>query len=375
MSSSVVPRISSVEALTIRGTRNYEVWVLVRVRTEDGLEGLGECFSWAWDDTPRALRIARTVGEIGGQLVGSPALEIQAFLSRFQPAGSGYEWHAAVSGIEIALWDLLGQVAGLPIYALLGGAARERIPLYANHGAFIGIDDREAKIERALACKEAGYPLFKWDPFQFRPDHGPPDIPDAVEEVAAFRAALGDDYELAIDCHGRLDLDGALEAVRALEPLRPAFIEEPVPPERPEWYRPVAEATSIPIAGGECVCTRSELQKLLDTGAIRVLQPEPGANGGLLETMRQAAMAEAVGATVAPHNWCGPVLTRATAHVAAAVPNLFRMEYASTNPADEWEPDLLEPPLRPENGFLPLPDGPGLGARLNEGALAERRLD
>jgi len=369
-------KITQVEPLPIRGARNYEVWVLVQVRTDTGIDGLGECFSWAWDDTPRARRIARLVGEIGAQLAGRDAFAVETFAAEWQPRGSGYEWHAAVSGIEIALWDVLGQSAGLAIHEILGGAQRAAIPLYANHGAFIGVDDQSERIARAVRCRDAGFHLFKWDPFQFRPGYDAPDIDAAVAEVAEFRAALGETFPLAIDGHGRFDRAGGIAAARAMERFGLSFFEEPTPPERPEWLADIAAAApGTPLAAGECVTTESELNTLLDVGAISVLQPEPGANGGIWPTLLAAVNALGRGVQVAPHNWCGPVLTRATAHVAAAMANLFLMEYAASASVDEDEPELLDPPLRPEGGFLPVPAGPGLGARLDPQALARRRLD
>ena len=368
--------IETVEPVLMKGTRGYEAWVLVRVRTNQGTDGTGECFSWAWSNRRSPLAIADKVRAIGRQLQGAHPLEIGAFLERFSPRGAGREWRAAISGIEIALWDVLGQVAGLPIYSLLGGRVRERIPLYANHGVFGSAQTAPDRIERVLRAKEMGFQMFKWDPFgEIR---GTPDsarLGEAIAEVQAFRERLGAGFDLAIDAHGRFSLEGALMVARELEPLDITFFEEPVDPRHPEQLKRTADATPIPIAVGENICTRKGFKQVLDTGAVRILQPEVGTVGGILETVMVAAMADAYDVQVAPHNWCGPVLTRALAHVSAALPGLLAMEYASTAPEDQWENDLLDPPSHVEDGEFLLSDRPGLGSKLNEAAVAARCLD
>jgi len=369
-------KILAVTPVLVKGTRGYDAWVLVRIQTDQGIEGIGECFSWAWSSLHNALQVRDAVQSIGHQLQGKDPLQIRTFLNRFGSQGVGRHWFAATSGIEIAIWDILGQVAGLPIYALLGGRIRDWVPLYANHGVFGAARTLPERVERALQIKEAGFHLFKWDPFGgIQGEADKVRLRAVIGEIQAFRKQLGPDFKLAIDAHGRFGLQGALTMAKELEPFNIAFFEEPLASDQHEHLNQLANTSSIPIAVGEHIYTRRGFKQALDTGAVRVLQPEVGTDGGILETVKVAAMAEVYDASVAPHNWCGPVVTLATAHVCAVIPNLLCMEYAATAAEDRWEDDLLVPPIQVERGELVLSDRPGLGSRLNEAVLAARRLD
>ncbi len=377
-------RITSVKPVLVKATRGYAGWVFARVRTDQGIEGIGEGFSWGNGMNHERVRLVRdSVATIGSQLTGTNALEIAAFVNRFarRPSEgysvgleSGLWWVSAVSAIEIALWDIAGQAAGLPIHALLGGRVRTGVPLYANHGAYVGIDDTAGQVERAIATKEAGFRMFKFDPFGgSRGDPNPAEIKAYRKAAQAFRDGLGADFKIAVDGHIRFDLKGGMRAAKELEDFNLVFFEEPIPPGRPDLFRKIAESTSLPLAAGERIFDRTQVREALDS-AIRVIQPEAGNIGGILEMRNAAAMAELYDATVAPHGWCGPVVTRAAAHVSATLPNLLAQEYPSTAPDDRWENDLLEPPTEVKNGELVLTDRPGLGSKLNEKLLATRTI-
>jgi len=361
-------KITKVEPILIKATRGYKEWNLVRLHTDQGLTGIGEGFAWGG----KARTIAGHIKQLGQSLVDTSPLRIEAFLHRASadPPEDKLAWFAAVSAIEIALWDIAGQVAGLPIYAMLGGKMRERIPLYADHGVFKhGFD-----VQRIVAMKEAGYGMFKWDPFQGGGNPGKEAIAAQVQQVAQVRRAVGPDYPLAIDAHGRFDLEGAKLAAKALEPLNVLFFEEPIHYTKPELFAPLAKSTSLTLATGEMLTTRIQLKTFLETAAVGVFQPEVGTNGGILESVKAAAMCEPYGVKIAAHNWCGPVVTRAATHVCATIPNLLYQEYASVAPEDQWELDLLDPPTQLDHGHIIPPEGPGLGSKLNEKLLKERRI-
>ena len=365
-------KITAVEPFLIRGARGYTAWTLVRVRTDEGIEGIGEGFSFGWGNSEAPAIIGRHIEQLGEQVVGTGLRRIESFADDAlanAPAGA-HNWASAVSAIEIALWDIAGKAAGLPVYAMLGGAARDRIPLYADHGVF----KNGFSVDRILAMKDAGFEMFKWDPFRGGGNPGAEAIAECVEQVATVRDAVGPDYKLAIDAHGRFHLEGAKLAARALEPFDPIFFEDPMPLDDPAGFQELSRCTSLPLATGELAQSRDVLREFLATGALSVWQPEVGNNGGIVETMKVAAMCETFGIQVAPHNWCGPVVTRAATHVCAAVSNLLYQEWASVAPEDAWERDLIDPPPRIENGRLILPDGPGLGLTLNEDLLAQRRI-
>lgn len=360
-------KITSVEPVLLKATRHYPCWLWVRIRTDQGIEGIGEGFAWSG----RTPRIIKFVEQLGRQIVGTSAIEIEKFVQRSladRPLET-QDWGAAGSAIEIALWDILGKAVNLPVYALLGGAVRDRIPLYADHGVFAeGFD-----IDRILAMKAAGFGMFKWDPFKGRPtDEG--EIRKQVEQVAMVREAVGPDYRLAIDAHGRFELEAAKIAAAALEPLNILFFEEPVHFQKPEWFKPIAESTSIPLSTGENITHRKEVATYLKTGALGYFQPEVGTNGGIMESVKVAAMCEPFGLKIATHDWCGPVVSRAATHVCAVIPNLLYQEWANCAPGDSWEQELLEPPTRIEDGHILLPSTPGLGFELNEKALKKRRI-
>ena len=343
---------------------------MVRILTDQGIEGIGEGFTWAG----RSAAIRSRIESIGEQIAGKSPVAIEAFLGRFSPKATDRNWHAAISAIEIALWDILGKMADLPIFSLLGGPVRKEIPLYADHGLFDGAKSWEEQVDRVLAAKEAGFRMFKWDPFVGMDTRDAKELVKRVDRVRQVREAVGEGYQLAIDAHNRFDEAGAIMAARILESLDILFFEAPTEDD-PGTLKKVAGATSIPLATGELTTNRREAKELLDSGALSVFQPEVGTNGGILESCRTAALAELYDVKIATHNWCGPVLTRAASQVCARTPNLLYQEYAGGAPRNEWENDLLDPPTQIKDGHIVLPDGPGLGFELNEKLLASRRID
>ena len=368
-------RVTAVKPVVLKATRNYAGWIIVRIRTDQGVEGIGECFSWgASNNLPRVLEIRDMVDSIGVRMGGANPLQIQSHLDHWAHEANGLNWASAISGVEIALWDILGQVAGLPIYALLGGAVRDRIPLYANHGVFNGATDPREKLERALETRQAGFRMFKWDPFHGQGDPDASVIDRDFAEIKLFRQGFGDDFRLAIDAHTRYRVDTAVRVAARLAEYRPVFFEEPVPQDQLDAYRKIAAAASVPLACGERLANFQEAKRAIDTGAVKVLQPEVGNCGGILEATRIAAYAGACGLQLAPHAWCGPVVNRAAAHVSAATLNLLAQEYPATAREDRWENDLLDPPTEIRNGEMLLPEGPGLGSKLNEKLVASRSL-
>ncbi len=368
--SRITIKIERVTPMTLRGTRGYKEWVMVRILTDQGIEGIGEGFAWAG----RSAAIRSRIESIGQQIAGKSPVEIEAFLGRFSPKATDRNWHAAISAIEIALWDILGKMADLPIFSLLGGPVRKEIPLYADHGLFDGAKSWEEQVDRVLAAKEAGFRMFKWDPFVGMDSHDVKELGKRVDQVSQVRKAVGEGYQLAIDAHNRFDEAGAIMAARILEPLDILFFEAPTEDD-PGTLKNVAGATDIPLATGELTTTRREAKALLDSEALKVFQPEVGTNGGILESCKTAALAELYDVKIATHNWCGPILTRAASQVCARTPNLLYQEYAGGAPRNEWENDLLDPPTQIKDGHIVLPDGPGLGFELNEKLLASRRID
>jgi galactonate dehydratase len=334
-------------------------WVLVRILTDEGLEGVGEASLEGKTDT-----IVAAVGELARYLVGQDPLRIE---HHWQTMYRGAFWrggpilNSAISGVEIALWDILGKVAGLPVYQLLGGACRDRILAYTH----VGGATAEETVARALAYKVQGWRALKTSPLVESPE-GVLDsrsIARGVEHVGALRQALGDDYLILLDAHGRMEPVTAIEVGRAMEPFKPYFYEEPVPPENPVAMARVAAKVGVPLATGERLYTKWGFREILEKGIVEYIQPDPCHCGGILETRSIAAMAETHGVQVAPHNPLSPVATAVSLHLAACIPNFAIQEIAQGDVS--WRDELLTEPITVRDGYFALPKGPGLGIEVN----------
>ena len=271
-----------------------------------------------------------------------------------------------MSGIEQALWDIKGKVAGLPVFDLLGGACRDEIRLYANSP--VGATPEELA-ESAFSIVERGFDAMKLAaPDATLPLDTPGSLRSAVARCEAIRAAVGDDVALGIDLHGRLSPAMAIAFAHAVADLEIWFLEEPTPPEALASIADVARSTSIPLATGERLLTKWAFRDLLELRACAMVQPDLAHCGGILEARLIAGMAEAYGVGIAPHNPLGPVNTLASAHLSLAVPNFVCLEHVVTHPSWCW--DLVTPGLEFVGGRLQIPTGPGLGVELNREVCA-----
>ena len=340
--------------------------VIVRIRTDDGLEGFGE------GTLPHKARaIAGAVEDFAEYLVGQDASLIERHwqvLYRNSFQRGGVIQMTAQSAIDMALWDIAGKRLGAPVWALLGGAVRDRILLYAHPGGA----SREETVERTLARVEEGYRAFK-----LTITASPEPIRDTrlVENVyalaAAVREAVGDDVKLMVDGHGKHTPTVAIELAHALEPLDLLFFEEPVPPRNVEALLLVRNATTVPLATGERMYNRWDFRTTIESQAVSVLQPDLGHAGGVSETRRIAAAAETYFMGVAPHNPRGPGVTMASLHIAACTPNFLIQETAIPAGGSELWDAMLAEPLTIADGYVDLPRAPGLGFRFDE-SLPER---
>jgi galactonate dehydratase len=348
------------------GTGNTKNYVFIKVVTDAGIDGLGEAFHSLDEPVEGALR------KFERWLVGQDPTRIthnwQAIYRGLRyPLGTAEL--SALSAVEHALWDIAGKVAGLPVYKLLGGPTRDRIRVYAS-GRFFSGPDLAGAAQRLV---EAGYTAVKFTPQP--PDYAQKSaqaaLDTSVERVRAVREAVGDDVDICLDYHGRsFSPSEAVRLARALEPYNVFFLEEPALSENPDSLLEAKAKTSIPIAAGERAVLRGTMRELIAKQAVHIIQPEPAANGGILETIKLAAMAEMYHITVAPHQACGPVSLAVCAHIDASIPNFL---------IQELNVDLDEPCLKdiligiPEvkDGYLQLPDKPGLGIELNEKALKD----
>jgi galactonate dehydratase len=316
-------------------------------------------------------------------LVGEDPLNVDALFEKmrrrnvFNGAMAGATV-TAMTGIEIALWDLAGQALGLPVYRLLGGKFRDRVRLYCDCHAG-GSFEPEAYAERAREAVGLGFDAIKFDVDEtragFRTDpwnwHATgPEVAWMVERVAAVRDAIGPNVDLAIDMHGRYDIASGIAVARAMEPFELLWLEEPVPPENVAAMREVKRCSPTPLCAGENLYLRWGFRDLLEQQAVDYIMPDIPKCGGLAECRKIANMAEVYYVPLAPHNVCGPLGTMASAHVCASIPNFLVLEWHWIDYPGWDELATGDQPVI-QDGHVVLTDKPGIGLEVNDEALAK----
>lgn len=345
-------------------------WLFVKVETDEGVHGWGECYT----QYDRDRTIVAHVEELGRYLAGRSPFNIKYFTQMaygdFGQRRGSMELYCAVSGIEQALWDIVGKSAGQPVYSLLGGACRGRIRVYAN-GWYWGAETPGAFARCAEQTVEAGFTAMKFDPLvgPWRSYVSRGDLKAAVERVRAVREAVGPDVDLLIEVHRRLAPMYAVHLAHAIQEFEPYWFEEPCPAENLDALVEVRSQTDIPVVTGETLYTKADFVPVLQKRAADILNPDVCNVGGILELKEIAAMAEPHYVAVAPHNYNSTVLgLSATVHAAATMPNFLIAEYFI--PFAEIGRQVSNQ-LEPENGYISLPDAPGLGIEIDEEALAK----
>ena len=347
-------------------------WIFIQIHTDTGLIGLGEA-SHSGDDK----LLIEVVQGFKQQLLGKSPLQIEAIWHNLARFKGGRVGHTALSGIEQALWDIMGQHLGVPIHTILGGAVRQRLRLYANINRHVVDRSPDGFARAAAEAVDEGFTAIKLAPFdELREMNHIRSGPQAawrtgVERVRAVRAAIGDAVELAVDCHGRMEPSEAIIVGQALADLNLMWYEEPVPHTFIDELIHVAQNVPMPTASAESVFSIEGFRPFLTRHVVDVLMPDVKHAGGLLEVKQIAAAARMSQRLVAPHNPSGPVASAATAQVISTVPNFHILEYAWGEV--EWRADLLTPPEKIDDGHLILPEGPGLGHRLNPTLLETHR--
>lgn len=349
-------------------------WVFVLVRTDTGITGLGEA-SHSGND---ALLVA-VLGQFKARLTGEDSLRIESIWHSLNRPNAGRVWQTALSGLEQALWDIMGQYLGVPIRTLFGGAGRESLRMYANINRHVTERTPEGFARAAQLACECGYSALKLAPFDEvctadRVRAGPCAAwRPGVDRVRAVREAVGEKVELAVDCHGRLEPSEAILVGQALADCHLLWLEDPVPDGHPDDMAYIGRALSMAIASGESLFALEGFRPFLLSRVVDILMPDVKHDGGLKETKHIAEAARMSGLLVAPHNPSGPVATAATAQAVSTVSNFLILEYAWGEV--DWRAELLEPPERIVDGALVLPEGAGLGHRLNERVLLAHRKE
>lgn len=285
---------------------------------------------------------------------------------RFPPGGAGL---SAISAVDHALWDISGKAAGLPVYMLLGGAARDRVRVYHGIG---GRSGKELSDSAQRLHEEWGFTAFKTGPYLLDPDadRWGRVCATAADYFADIRKHTPENWEFAFDPHAKIfEPIRALQLANALAPYDPYFYEEPLRPEHiPAWSKLRAQM-QVPLATGESLYTRFEFLDLIAAQGADIIQPDICICGGLLEMRKIAAIAEAHYVTIAPHNPMGPLATAVNVHFAAATPNFKILEYILPT-SSRWS-NWVDEPYLPNDGYLELRDRPGLGVEINEDAIRD----
>ena len=343
--------------------------LFVKVETDGGPHGWGECYTQA----DRDRSIVAIVDALGRYLVGRDAAHITHFVhmayNDFAAKRGAMDFWSAVSGIEQALWDIAGKRHGVPVHTLLGGPCRERVRVYANGWYPHGTPADYAA--QAKATVGRGFTALKFDPFPgpWRTHITREAEEQAIATVAAVREAVGPDVDLLIEVHRRLAPMHAIRIARALERFRPFWYEEPVSSTNLEALAECRRQIAIPIVTGEELYTRAEFRRVFELRAADIVNPDVCNCGGILELRAIAQMAEPSLVTVSPHNYNSTTIgLAATVQIAAAIPNFLITEYFVNFEARGGE--IARPACEVRDGFIAVPQGPGLGIDLDEAALA-----
>lgn len=349
-------------------TRLIDQYLFVQVYTDEGITGLGESGTWAFLEASAAA-----VETFKRYLIGQDPLRIehhwQAIYRCYHFRGAAIM--GALSAIDIALWDIAGKYHGVPCCQLMGGKTRDKARVYYH--VFGGT--REKLIAGCIDAKEQGFTAVgHLTPFVDSPRGEcaknrsfAQKIEMAAESVFEYRKAVGNEVDLCIEIHRQLSVPEAVALGRMIEPCHPLFYEDPVRPDNFDEMAAVARAVNISIATGERIHTLQEFGMLLSRGACHYIRPDVCMCGGLTHAKKIAAVAEAYGALVVPHNPLSPVSTAACIQLAACIPNFAIQEY----PIGESSPPksgIVKSAVRLEKGFLIVPDTPGIGVELREDA-------
>ena len=354
-----------------RGGRN---WVFLKLTTDEGIEGVGEC------NTPsfRERTLVRLINELSEPFVlGSDPFDIERLWDTLYTGVHGFHHPGIVStqviaAYEMACWDIVGKALDQPVYNLLGGKYRDKVRAYTYMYEWHAPSPAERAGEAAARLLDQGFTAMKFDPI--------PPITPAPREVSleelrytdavlnSVRQAVGDKADILVGTHGQLNTHSAIRFARVLEQYDPLWFEEPVPPENMTEMARVAQHTTIPIATGERLCTKHDFSALLEKQAAQVIQAHVGLNG-VLELKKIAGMCEAHYAQIAPWMYCGPVAGAANIQVDVCTPNFLLQEGIET--WSGFHAEILKEPIRWEKGYIIPPTRPGLGIELDEEVLAK----
>ena len=362
--------------MKISGIRTFLVdsgltkqWLFVKMDTDEGISGWGEAYAWA----DRERSIEYLVQQMGRYLVGRDPFQIKHFTHvmyrDFAGKRGSMEFYCALSGVEQAMWDIVGKKLCTPVYNLLGGACRDKIRVYANAWFHGGEHDELAT--NAVGAIERGFTALKFDPFpgSWRTHIGKEEEQTAIQNVRSVREAVGPEIDILVEVHRRLAPMHAVRVAHALEEFDVFWYEEPVASENIDALAEVRQRIDIPVVTGEALYAKAGFREVFARRAADIINPDVCNCGGILELKEIAAMAEPYYVIVSPHNFNSTTIgLAATLQVAACIPNFLITEYFVSF-ADRGD-EISVHPFQVEDGYIQLPTTPGLGLELDEDALA-----
>ncbi|MEA1931612.1 MAG: mandelate racemase/muconate lactonizing enzyme family protein [Euryarchaeota archaeon] len=352
-------------------------WTLVRVYTDAGIVGTGEAYWGA--GAPELIERMKPF------VIGENPLDIdrmtEHLVQKMSGEGSiGGVTVTAISGIEVALHDLAGKILGVPAYQLLGGKYRDKVRVYCDCHTADEADPIACADEAERVVDELGYDALKFDldvPSGHEKDRANRhlrgvEIDHKVSIVEAVTERVGSRADVAFDCHWTFSGGSAKRLAEALEPYDVWWLEDPVPPENHDVQREVTQSTSTPIGVGENVYRKHGQRRLIENQAVDIIAPDMPKVGGMRETRKIADLADMYYIPVAMHNVASPIATMGSAHVGAAIPNSLAVEYHSYELG--WWEDLVEEDVI-EDGYIEIPEKPGLGVTLDMDVVEEKMVD
>ena len=370
-------KITDIRTAEVR-VHGYQVYV--RVYTDQGIVGQGEATDAAAGNVPLIRSFAR-------MLIGQDPLNIEAAFERIRTLGifagaQAGQYVTALTGVEIALWDLAGKALGLPVYQLLGGKVRDRVRVYCDSGLREVIPGDERSLARIRQIRDLGFTAAKididdardparFDRVNWTASNG--EIDRMLEKIAFTRENYPKNIDLAVDMHGRYDATTGKRVAKEVEKFKLLWLEEPVPAENVDAMRDIRASTSTPICCGENLYLRHGFREILEKRAADIIMPDFQKCGGLLESRKIADMAHTYYVPVAPHAVTSPLGMMATAQVAAAIPNFLVQEWHWIDSLDLWRNWVKEGDII-EKGFIRLPERPGLGVTMNDDAARKAQV-
>ena len=348
---------------TVQTILAEDKWLLVKVTTDNGIVGVGEA---GLHGVPEAAEAA--INTFARYLVGKDPLRIEhhfQYLYRFSHF-RGAAIMGALSAIDIALWDISGKHFQAPVYVLMGGKVRDKARVYMH----VNGDTVEDLYANAKAAVDEGFTALRFTPFvensekQYYNQRYSAMIAEARQRVAAVREAGGNDIDVCVEIHRRLNIPEAIELGRAIEEFRPFFFEDPTTPDSNESMGEIARSINIPIATGERIHTIWEFRELLQQKAARYIRPDVCLAGGLTHCKKISAVAESFSVGVIPHNPLTPISTAACVQLDACIPNFVLQEYTGEDKPPKSL--MVKKPLRLEKGYLIIPEEPGIGVEIND---------